>query len=126
MTGHKSTFRLFLTMELNPNVPSSLIRQCYKLNFAPPEGIKQNLLNTYKTILTAEKTNRAPIFRVQIHFIIAWLHALVIERLRFLPIGWSKIYDFNESDLRCSISLTDEIIDKKCKILKLRLRKCQF
>ena len=33
------------------------------------------------------------------------------ERLRYVPIGWSKYYEFNESDQRCALDAIDEWID---------------
>ena len=45
------------------------------------------------------------------HFLLAWLHAVILERLRFTPIGWTKAYEFNEADQRCSLDLIDEYID---------------
>jgi len=32
------------------------------------------------------------------HFMASWFTAVVQERLRYTPIGWSKVYEFNESD----------------------------
>ena len=46
------------------------------------------------------------------HFLISWFHAIVQERLRFTPIGWSKHYEFNESDQRCALEAFDQWIDK--------------
>ena len=38
-----------------------------------------------------------------IHFSLAWIHAIIEERLRYVPFGWSKLYEFNESDLCCAL-----------------------
>jgi len=38
-----ANFRLFLAMEFNPKVPSTLVRQSLKFVFEPPEGIKASL-----------------------------------------------------------------------------------
>lgn len=45
------------------------------------------------------------------HFLVSWFTAVVQERLRYTPIGWSKVYEFNESDQRCAIDCIDEWID---------------
>jgi dynein heavy chain 1 len=37
-------FRLFLTAEFSPKIPSTLIRQSYKLVFEPADGVKASLL----------------------------------------------------------------------------------
>lgn len=36
---------------------------------------------------------------------------MIIERLRYTPIGWTKVYEFNEADQRCALDLIDEYID---------------
>lgn len=41
-------FRLFLTMENNPKVPSTLLRTSQVLVFEPPSGIKASLERTFK------------------------------------------------------------------------------
>lgn len=42
---------------------------------------------------------------------LAWLHAILLERLRYTPIGYTKVYEFNEADQRCSLDLIDEFVD---------------
>jgi dynein heavy chain 1 len=39
------------------------------------------------------------------------LHAVLLERLRYTPIGYSKIYELNEADQRCALDLIDEHVD---------------
>lgn len=41
----------------------------------------------------------------------SWVHAVILERLRYTPIGWTKVYEFNEADQRCALDLVDELID---------------
>ena len=61
--------------------------------------------------MTAEKSERIPIERCRLHFLLAWFHAVIGERLRYVPIGWSKFYEFNESDQKCALDAIDEWID---------------
>ena len=110
LTPHKN-FRVFLSMEFSNRVPNSLIRQSYKMIFEPPSGMKASLLRTFTTILTPERCNKAPRERAKLHFLLAWLHAVIIERKRYLPIGWSKIYEFNEADQMCALDMIDNLID---------------
>ena len=119
LTLHPS-FRIFLSMEFSPNVPGQLIKQSFKIVQEAPSGIKSSLLRTYKTVFLPERTNKSPNERAKLHFLVAWLHAVIIERLRYLPIGWSKNYEFNEADLRCSLDLIDELINSKCKAVIFR------
>lgn len=60
LTPH-ANFRLFLTAEFSPKIPSTLIRQSYKLVFEPAAGIKASLIRTYKTVLSPARSDRLPV-----------------------------------------------------------------
>lgn len=80
------------------------------LVFEPPPGVSANLEHILASI-PAERMAKAPIERSRLHFILAWLHAIVQERLRYAPLGWSKTFEFNESDLRCGLDTIDTWVD---------------
>jgi dynein heavy chain 1 len=104
------TFRLFLTLEIHPKVPVNLLRAGRIFVFEPPPGIRANLLRTFSTI-PASRMMRAPNERSRLYFLLSWFHAIVQERLRYCPLGWSKRYEFNESDLRVACDTLDTWID---------------
>ena len=52
-----------------------------------------------------------PAERARLYFLLAWLHALVQERLHYSPLGWAKKYEFNESDLRMACDTLDTWLD---------------
>lgn len=103
-------FRIFLSMEINPNIPSNLLRLGRAFVFEPPPGIKANLQRTL-SVIPSVRMNKAPVERSRLYFLLAWLHAIAQERLRYVPLGWSKHYEFNESDLRCALDTIDVWID---------------
>lgn len=104
-------FRLFLTMEINPKVSSTLLRRSCVLIYEPPLGVKASLTRTYNTI-SSTRVNKMPTERSRLYVLLAWLHAIILERLRFEPVGWTKKYEFSETDLRCACDGMDEWIDK--------------
>ncbi len=103
-------FRLFLTMEISPRVPVNLLRAGRIFVFEPPPGIRANLLRTFKFIPIA-RMMKPPSERARLYFLLAWFHAIVQERLRYVPLGWAKKYEFNESDLRVACDTLDTWID---------------
>lgn len=103
-------FRLFLTMEINPKVPVNLLRAGRIFVFEPPPGIRANLLRTFSTV-PASRMMKAPNERARLYFLLAWFHAIVQERLRYVPLGWAKYYEFNESDLRVACDTLDTWIE---------------
>lgn len=105
-----ASFRLFLTMEINPKVPVNLLRAGRIFVFEPPPGIRANLLRTFSTV-PASRMMKAPNERARLYFLLAWFHAIVQERLRYAPLGWAKHYEFNESDLRVACDTLDTWIE---------------
>ncbi|KFD71623.1 hypothetical protein M514_05338 [Trichuris suis] len=103
-------FRLFLTMEIHPKLPVNLLRAGRIIVYEPPPGIKANLMRTFSTIPPA-KMSKAPTERPRLFFLLAWLHALVQERLQYVPIGWTKRYEFSEADLRVAWDCVDAWVD---------------
>ncbi|KAF8887780.1 dynein heavy chain protein 1 [Infundibulicybe gibba] len=99
-------FRLFLTMEANPSIPVNILRQSRLIMNEPPPGIKANLLDSLRTIPTSRLT-QGPAEKVRLYFLLAWFHAIVQERLRYVPLGWSKTYDFNDSDMSSAFGTID-------------------
>ncbi|XP_066142886.1 dynein heavy chain, cytoplasmic isoform X6 [Euwallacea fornicatus] len=105
-----ASFRLFLTMEINPKLPVNLLRAGRIFVFEPPPGIRANLLRTFSTV-PASRMMKAPNERARLYFLLAWFHAIVQERLRYCPLGWAKYYEFSESDLRVACDTLDTWID---------------
>ncbi|POM80188.1 Dynein heavy chain, partial [Phytophthora palmivora] len=103
-------FRLFLTSEINPNLPVNLVRMCDIFVFEPPSGMKLSMVRSLDTV-AAERMNRSPAERARLYLLLAWFHALVHERLRFVPIGWSKTYEFSQSDFRGACDVIDRWVD---------------
>ncbi|KAK3866515.1 hypothetical protein Pcinc_027959 [Petrolisthes cinctipes] len=103
-------FRLFLTMEITPRLPVNLLRAGRVFVFEPPPGVRANLLRTFSTV-PASRMMRAPSERARLYFLLAWFHAITQERLRYAPLGWSKYYEFNESDLRVACDTLDTWIE---------------
>lgn len=42
---------------------------------------------------------------------------IVQERLRYVPLGWAKYYEFNESDLRVACDTLDTWIDATAMVI---------
>ena len=105
LNPHRS-FRLFLTMEINPSIPVNILRQSRLIMNEPPPGIKANLLDSLRGIPTA-RLGQGPAEKVRLYFLLGWFHAVVQERLRYAPLGWSKVYDFNDSDMASASGTID-------------------
>jgi dynein heavy chain 1, cytosolic len=105
LNSHRN-FRLFLTMEANPSIPVNILRQSRLIMNEPPPGIKANILDSLHSIPSA-RLSQGPTEKARLYFLLAWFHAVVQERLRYVPLGWSKTYDFNDSDLASASGTID-------------------
>ncbi|KAG9509180.1 Dynein heavy chain, cytoplasmic, partial [Fragariocoptes setiger] len=109
LEAHPS-FRLFLTLEIHPKIPVNLLRAGRVFVYEPPPGVRANLLRTFNAIPAAQMM-RSPNERCRLHLLLAWFHAIVQERLRYTPLGWSKLYEFSESDLKVAAATLDTWLD---------------
>ena len=107
-------FRLFLTMEANPSIPVNILRQSRIVMNEPPPGIKANLLDSLRNI-PPSRLSQGPAEKVRLYFLLAWFHAVVQERLRYVPLGWSKTYDFNDSDMASAFLTIDSWLGRAAK-----------
>ena len=107
----RDSFRLFLCAEINTSIPANLTRLSHVKIFEAPDGIKASLRRTLSAI-SSERMNRAPTERSRLYFLLAWFHAVILERRRFCPVGWTKSYAFGDSDQKCSLDVIDYWIDR--------------
>lgn len=98
---HKD-FRLWLTTDPTDKFPLGILQRSMKVVTEPPDGLKLNMRATFSRIDTAtleECPHKA--FRPCL-YVLAFLHAVVLERRKYGKIGWNVNYDFNESDFNIS------------------------
>ena len=111
LTPH-ADFRLLLTASLTSvtDLPLSLVRRCEVAIIEARAGVKANLVRFWSQLSPA-RIEHAPVLRARLYGLLGWLHAVVQERARYLPLGWSKRYDFNESDVTCGLSMIDSWVE---------------
>lgn len=106
-------FKLFITFEIHPLIPTNLLRSSRTLVFAPPLGIKASMIESID-LVPKKMLQTGPAEKHRVVFMLIWLHATIVERTRYSPIGWTKDYDFNSSDLEISLSLVDNWLTMTC------------
>nr|WAW84826.1 cytoplasmic dynein 2 heavy chain 1 [Halisarca dujardinii] len=106
-------FRLWLTTEPRPNFPPILLQSSLKVTFEAPPGVKRNLQRTVSAWSPAYLAGQGSVARAQALFALAWFHAVVQERRKFIPAGWSKFYEFSTADLRTGTAIIDRLLTGK-------------
>ena len=101
-------FRLFLTAEVNTKLPANILRMSTVITCEPPSGVKANLQRFFSNIDSGRMKDGV---KNRLYFLVAWLHAVVQERIRYVPSGWSKRFEFNEADAACSLDMVDGFFD---------------
>ncbi|KAI8904300.1 dynein heavy chain and region D6 of dynein motor-domain-containing protein [Gorgonomyces haynaldii] len=107
-------FRLFLSSSPHPNFPISILQAGLKMTTEPPKGVKANMNRILNTIVTEESFSRCmkPKVYHPLLFGLCFFHSLLIERKKFLTLGWNVITDFNDSDFDICENLTVVLLDE--------------
>ena len=98
--------RVFVTCEISPSVPPSFLRAARKVVHEPAAGLKAALLDGLHA--AQARPARAPVEHARLYFLAAFLHASLVERVRYVPVGWSKAYEFYDTDLVAALDMIDE------------------
>lgn len=95
---HKD-FRLWISSCPTPLFPISILQSALKMTTEPPKGLKANMTRLISTV-TDERYKRStkPLVFQKLFFSLCFFHSLLLERKKFLTLGWNVVCDFNDSD----------------------------
>ena len=111
-------FRIIISTNPHPNYPISLLQRCNKITFELPHGIGNNMALLFddlskeaaaesnaNTINKYEKAdNKASAFSKMVYSL-AMFHSMLLERRKYKGYGWTKEYDFNNSDFKICLDI---------------------
>nr|XP_012219219.1 PREDICTED: cytoplasmic dynein 2 heavy chain 1 [Linepithema humile] len=100
-TNKNSSTRIWLTTEECTGFYPGLAGLCLKLAYEPPEGVKRNIKRSLHQLRQTQRDGDA----TTAVLVLSWLHATLQERRNFVPQGWIKSYEWNESDLEAAYEL---------------------
>ena len=112
ITNPHKDFRLFLTTDPTDKFPLGVLQRSLKVVTEPPNGLKLNMRASYSKI-TEETLAECPHegFRPLV-YVLSFFHAVVQERRKYGKLGWNVPYDFNETDMRISMTLINTYLTK--------------
>ncbi|XP_076621618.1 dynein cytoplasmic heavy chain beethoven [Colletes latitarsis] len=100
-TNKNAATRIWLTTEECLGFYPSLAGLCLKLAYEPPEGVKRNVKRSLQQLQQKQQNDA----NVPGSVLLSWLHATLQERRKFVPQGWIRPYEWNESDLEAAYEL---------------------
>jgi len=105
---HKE-FRIFITSEINPRLPTGLLRISDIVVAEALTGIKATLSRFFSSI--AKDRFGVPV-RNRLYLLLGWTHSVIQERLRFVPNGWTEAYEFTEADATHALDVIDSLLEE--------------
>jgi dynein heavy chain len=99
-------FRVFLAAEPSDVIPIGILQRSIKLTNEPPSGIQANVLRAMTNFSDEpwEESAKPSEYRC-VMFAMCFFHAVIIERKKFGPQGWNRVYPFNIGDLTTCLSV---------------------
>ncbi|XP_032178397.1 dynein heavy chain 2, axonemal isoform X4 [Mustela erminea] len=107
------SFRLWLSSSPHPDFPISILQASIKMTTEPPKGLKANMTRLYQLMTEAQFSRCAkPAKYKKLLFALCFFHSVLLERKKFLQLGWNIIYGFNDSDFEVSENLLSLYLDE--------------
>lgn len=106
-------FRLWLSSSPHPEFPISILQTGIKMTTEPPKGLKANMKRLYNLITdqTFSKSSKPDKYK-KLLFCLCYFHSVLLERRKFLMLGWNIPYEFNDSDFEVSENLLCLFLDE--------------
>lgn len=86
---HNSTFRLWITTEPTPQFSINVLQSAIKITDDPPTGVKASLLKSYSWVTQEMLEQVDTIDWRKLLYSTCFMHALLTERKKFGPLGFS-------------------------------------
>jgi len=85
-------FRLILTTSPTDNFPGMILQNSVKVSIESSGDVKTTMLNAYNNVSDQWfRGSRQPDVMRTMFFSLTLFHALIIDRKKFGPIGWSNV-----------------------------------
>lgn len=101
-------------MEMSPIIPVSILRHSrVVINEAAP-GLRASILELMSSIPDSI-LNSGPAEKSRVLFLLCWFHSVLVQRLHFVPVAFSKSYDFNDADFKAALYRIDSWMTRTAK-----------
>jgi dynein heavy chain, axonemal len=87
--GYNEMFRLWITTEVHPQFPISLLQISIKFTNEPPSGVRAGLKRTFNSMTDDLFDHSDSKFYKPLIYAVSFLHTIVQERRKFGALGWN-------------------------------------
>ncbi|XP_021360073.1 dynein heavy chain 2, axonemal-like isoform X4 [Mizuhopecten yessoensis] len=105
-------FRLWLSSSPHPEFPISILQTGIKMTTEPPKGLKANMKRLLNLVTEQQfaRCTKQEKYR-KLLFALCYFHSILLERRKFLMLGWNIAYEFNDADFEVSENLLSIYLD---------------
>ena len=107
-------FRLWLSSDPNPKFPISVLQKSVKMTTESPSGLRANMTALLASINAEQFDKTTNNYKILV-FSLCFLHSVIIERRKFLTLGWNIPYPFNRSDFDICTRVIAKLIENPAK-----------
>jgi dynein heavy chain 1 len=103
-------------------VPQPALLYCSKLLLESPTGLRASVSRLVRVAMPESSHDNSSQgatgrglpsgnpWRPRLVLLLAWLHSVALERLRYVPRGWSKHYEVADSDFGAAVTVLDRLL----------------
>jgi len=110
-SGTHRDFRMFITSEISPKLPTALLQICDVIVAEAPTGVKASISRFFSSVSSDRFNSNV---QNRLYLMLGWIHAVIQERLRFMPNGWREKYGFTEADAIHALDVIDSLVEDNC------------
>lgn len=116
-------FRIIYTAEPSNDIPAGILQNSIKVTNEPARGTKANLMRALNLFNdeTLEQCQKDREFKALL-FHLCVFHAIMVERRKFGPQGFNRVYNFSPADLQICAELLFDSLDSSQPIPWVPLR----
>jgi len=113
MTGLHRKFRVFYTAEPSEDIPAGLLQNSLKVTSEPARGTKANFMRALALFNddTMEQCQKDREYKALLYHLCIF-HAVMVERRKFGPQGFNRVYNFSPADLQICAELLFDMLDQ--------------
>lgn len=95
-------FKIIITTENVDGLPTQLIQNSLKIRVSPNLNFQQNIENSLEIVKNSPQN---------LDFLkkLTLFHSVVLERSKYIPIGWSQDYEFSDFELKCAREMIEKV-----------------